>query len=55
METEGGEDFQYASSCPVQPGLMTCEEWRYPVVHLMMTEVRLEIDYDPAAGDIICE
>ena len=55
METEGGEDYQYTSSCPVQPGLMTYEQWQYPVVHLMMTEVRLLTDYDPAAGGVVCE
>jgi|GEM_PF-3185570 len=55
METEGGEEYQYTSSCPVRPGLMTYEQWQYPVVHLMMTEVRLLTDYDAAAGDIICE
>jgi len=55
METEGGEDYQYTSSCPVQPGLMTYEQWQYPVVHLMLTEVRLLTDYDPAVGGIVCE
>jgi len=55
METEGGEEYQYTSSCPVQPGLMTYEQWQYPVVHLMMTEVRLLTDYDPAVGGIVCE
>ena len=55
METEGGEEYQYTSSCPVQPGLITYEQWQYPVVHLMMTEVRLLTDYDAAAGGIVCE
>ena len=55
METEGGEEYQYTSSCPVQPGLITYEQWQYPVVHLMMTEARLLTDYDAAAGGIVCE
>ena len=55
METEGGDEYQYTSSCAVQPGLMTYEQWQYPVVHLMMTQVRLLTDYDPAVSGVICE
>jgi len=55
METQGGEEYQYTSSCLVQPGLMTYEQWEYPIVHLVMTEVRLLMDYDPIVDGVYCE
>ena len=56
IQTPEGEEYDYTSSCPVNPGISTVEQWPYPIIHLVMTDVRLlPIPKEGDDGTIVCE
>ena len=56
IQTLDGEEYGYTSSCPVGPGISTVEQWPYPIIHLVMADVRLlPAPEDGDDGTIVCE